>query len=125
MKSFYFLCALALAACSSSHSSSQVIAQCEQQEYGQIGVQADENSTLEYALKKRELVRVCALSAGLTFRSEKWGSYSWMISERVYRQYGIWSELPSSEKYKRYIGPAMDEIDRQKSIEIISPVFWE
>lgn len=125
MRLYVLLCALTLVGCNAKPPVSQTIANCEQQAYARLGVQSDENSTPEYAMSKYELVRVCAVSAGLRFRAKEWSPYPLIIQERVYRQYEIWTELPRSEKYQQRIQLAMNEHDKQMALAMIRAEFWE
>ena len=121
----FLLLTLALAACSSKQSPAQTIAKCEQAAYAQIGVQPDATSTLDYALSKQELVRACAVSAGLKFRSDAWSAYYPKLAEQVYRSYGIWTEKPGTQKYNQQIAPADAELKKRTAIAQSSSEFWE
>ena|SRR5690606_24928511 len=108
-----------------SQSALQVIANCEQKAYAQIGVQSDELSSLEYALNKHELVRACAVSSGLRFRTEAWSAFYPKLYEQTYRRYDIFTESPSSAKYQSLIGEADKELKRQTAIAQGRSEFWE
>ena len=119
------LLTLSLAACNSKQSPAQAIAKCEQAAYAQIGVQPDATSSLEYALRKHELVRACAVSTGLKFRSDAWSAFYPKLAEQVYRSYGIWTERPGTQKYDQQIAPADAELKRRSAIVQSSSEFWE
>ncbi len=125
MRVFVLLGILVLTACGSRTSPAQTIARCQQSAYAQIGVQSDANASLEYARNKHELVRACAVSAGLRFRSNAWASYQFKLREQVYRKYDIWTETPGSPKYQRVIADADAEIERLTATAMTGSEFWE
>lgn len=116
-----------IAACTPSPSATQIIAQCQQDAYSKIGLEANEDASLNYLQRKAEFVRVCAVSAGLKFRSDAWSDHYFTVKERRYEKYGIWTTKPQPENeiYRRKVAAAEQEVRRQLVIDKASSQFWE
>ena len=72
----------------------QVFAQCEADAYAVLGLQTDEAATSVYLEKKRELVRVCMVKQGFSFKSSV-PDGAWMdIANNAYKKYGVYETPP-------------------------------
>ena len=126
MKHFYALISLlVVSSISNAQTVSSHVAKCEADAYSKIGLQVDNNATIEYLEKKYELVRVCLVGNGLRFNSSAFAAPLLAMREQVFRRYGIWTESPSSDKYRRYIDQANLEIERQTTIAKMSAAYWQ
>ena len=99
----------------------QVVAQCESDAYGQIGVESDRSASLEYQEKKHELVRVCLVRQGFKFKSDRWSAFYLQLSENIHRSRGTWNR-PGSDPATM---ASNAKVRRQVHIAQMSSAWWQ
>lgn len=100
------------------------IAACESHAYSIIGLQTNNRAAIEYLENKRELVRVCAVKAGLRFKSQAWSMYAMDLAENVHKQHGTWRNS-GDPNHERNRATANLQINRLMLIEMMSENWWE
>ena len=101
----------------------QVFAQCEADAYALLGLQTDEAATAEYLEKKQELVRVCMLKQGLSFKSSV-PDGAWMdVSVNAHKKYGVY-RTPQDQIPQEIQRSIAEEIRKERAKLSLRSVNW-
>ncbi len=114
---------LVIPGCVAAQSLTQTFAGCEANAYVSIGVQTDNSASLEYLEQKNELVRVCMLQHGYSFKSSV-PKEAWMdISANAYKRHGV-AGTPMYQIPKDVQAAIDREIRRQRALLMLRSSHW-